>query len=91
MAQYNLNQFVFLDETACDMHVQARRNGRAVRGERAETTFPLNKGPRYSCLPAVSLTGMVNFEVVQGGYDKENFFRHIHDTYAKNCILEYPC
>ncbi|CAD6579029.1 MAG: hypothetical protein CYPHOPRED_000782, partial [Cyphobasidiales sp. Tagirdzhanova-0007] len=48
MAQYNLNQFVFLDETACDMHVQARRNGRSVRGERAETTFPLNKGPSYT-------------------------------------------
>lgn len=87
VCQYTTTQLVFLDESACDLLTGRRNYGRASHGERAQTTQPLKAGPRYSFLPAVNVEGLINCEVIEGGYNKNTFFQFLEDTVSRDTVF----
>lgn len=52
-------QFVVLDESSKDGRTLYRRYGRAPAGCRASATAPLERGTRYSILPALTVDGYI--------------------------------
>ena len=50
-----------------------RRYGRAKRGQRARGTVFFQRGTAYSALGVLTLRGMIDQHVVEGGYDADQF------------------
>jgi hypothetical protein len=95
IANYQPEQFVFVDETRKDDRTTYRRRGRARRGYRAESRVQFVRGVGYSVLPALTIDGFLSAEVVEGAFTKETFQRfilrevvHFMNPYpGKNSIL----
>ena len=56
-----------------DERTANRRWGRARRGQRARGVVFFQRGTRYSALGVLSLLGMIDVHIVQGGYNAEQF------------------
>ena len=59
LATFTAEQFVVLDESSKDGRTLYRRYGRAPAGCRASATAPLERGTRYSILPALTVDGYI--------------------------------
>jgi transposase len=73
-SNYTANQLVFLDESSKDDRVILRRYGRAIKGQRAVESVSLNRGVRYSILPALTVNGYMAVRAVEGSIDGAEFF-----------------
>ena len=73
-SNYTADQLVFLDESSKDERVILRRYGRAIEGQRAIEDVSLNRGVRYSILPALTVDGYMAVRVVEGSIDGAEFF-----------------
>ena len=74
LATYTAEQFVVLDESSKDGRTLYRRYGRALVGSRASATAPLERGTRYSILPALTVDGYIAARAVEGSFDGLEFF-----------------
>ena len=71
---YTADQLVFLDESSKDERVVLRRYGHAPSGQEAIHHVSLNRGVRYSILPALSLNGYMAVKVIEGSIDGARFY-----------------
>ena len=77
LATYSAEQMVVLDESSKDGKTLIRRYGRAQSGEDAVIQVSLDRGVRYSILPALTTDGYIAVRVVEGSIDGEEFFEFI--------------
>lgn len=75
------SKLVFLDEFGCNT-AMTRRFARALQGQRAYGSCPLNYGPNVSVAGAIRLDGVVAAMVLDGAYDGEAFLAFTTDILA---------
>lgn len=91
-SNYSADQLVFLDESSKDNRVVLRRYGRAVSGHRAVEKVSLNRGTRYSILPALTIDGYAVVRVIEGSVDSVEFFDFVlNDVVSVFCVLLSTC
>jgi transposase len=73
-SNYEANQLVFLDEPSKDDRVILRRYGWAIQGQPAIKNVSLNRGIRYSVLPALTIDGYMAVRAVEGSIDGAEFY-----------------
>ena len=66
---YTADQPVFLNESSKDDRVVLRGYGRAPSGQNPVYHVSLNRGVRYSILPALLLSGYMATRVTEGSID----------------------
>ena len=71
---YTADQLVVLDETSKDDRTICRKYGRAPRGEDPFVEVSLERGVRYSILPALTIDGYLAVRVVEGSIDGAEFY-----------------
>ena len=76
-SNYTADQLVFLDESSKDDRAILRRYGWAIKGQHAIENVSLNRGIRYSILPALTVDGYMAVRVVKGSIDGAEFFDFI--------------
>lgn len=87
---YTANQLVFLDESSKDDRVVLRRYGRALTGHRAIEETSLNRGTRYSVLPALTIDGYATVRIVEGSVNGEEFFDFVlNDVVSTPASCDY--
>ena len=74
LATYTAEQMVVLDESSKDDRTLIRRYGRAARGQDAVLDVSLDRGIRYSVLPALTTEGYIAVRAVEGSIDGAEFF-----------------
>lgn len=77
LREFHPLHLVFLDETSKDGRTLIRKYGRAPRGETPETIEPLERGRRYSVLPAMDINGYFAVRVKEGSFDGEDFLNFV--------------
>ena len=81
---FSADQLVFIDESSKDGRTIFRKYGRAAAGQPATQTVSLNRGQRYSILPALSLDGYMTVRVVEGSVDSTEFFDFIVEDVVRS-------
>ena len=76
-SNYTADQLVFLDESSKNDHAILRRYGWAIKGQHAIENVSLNRGIRYSILPALTVDGYIAVRVVEGSINGAEFFDFI--------------
>jgi transposase len=71
---YTAEQLVVLDETSKDNRTIIRKYGQAPSGEDPFVEVPLDRGVRYSILPALTINGYIAVRVVEGSIDGAEFY-----------------
>jgi len=74
LLRFTANEVVCLDESSKDGRTIFRKYGRAVRGVRPVVQESLDRGIRYSILPAITVDGYIAVRVVEGSVDGAEFF-----------------
>ena len=87
LATYTAEQFVVLDESSKDGRTLFRRYGRALAGSRATATAPLERGTRYSILPALTVDGYIAARAVEGSFDGLEFFDFVVEDVVGSYFL----
>jgi len=76
---------VFLDESSKDERTLIRRYGRAPSGIDPVLRVSLNRGVRYSILPAMTIDGYIAVRAVEGSIDGAEFFDFVVNDVV--CLL----
>jgi transposase len=86
---YTAEQMVILDESSKDDRTLIRKYGRAASGDDPVLTVSLDRGIRYSILPALTLDGYLAVRAVEGSIDGEEFFDFIVNdlVYYSSCSV----
>lgn len=88
MAAYkDPDQFVFLDESSVDQLTGHRPFGWAPRGVRCVRRQTFIRGTRYSILPALTSTGIIALEIMEGSVTKETFLRFLREKVVSRSLL----
>lgn len=87
LATYTADQFVVLDESSKDGRTLFRRYGRAIAGSRASAAAPLERGTRYSILPALTVDGYIAARAVEGSIDGLEFFDFVVEDVVSSSSL----
>ena len=74
---YTAEQMVILDESSKDDRTLIRKYGRGPSGDDPIFTVSLDRGIRYSILPALTVDGYIAARAVEGSVDGEEFFDFI--------------
>ena len=83
---YMADQLVFLDESSKDDRVVLWQYGCALSGQDAIQHISLNRGVRYSILPALSLDGYMAVRIVKGSIDGAEFY-----DFVVNEVVSHIC
>ena len=86
LAMYMAEQLVVLDKSSKDGRTLIRRYGRAVAGSRASAMAPLERGTRYSILPALTVDGYIAAQVVEGSIDGLEFFDFVVEDVVSSSL-----
>jgi|SRR5579859_964088 len=73
VGQYNVEQLIFLDESACNEHTGDRKYGWAPPGATPTDIKPIKRTERWSILPAYTVDGYLTWKIVKGSFTKESF------------------
>ena len=84
---YTADQMVFLDEASKDKHVSLCRFSHALSGEAAEDCVMLDRGIRYSILPALTVDGYMAVRVVEGSIDRAEFYDFVVNDVVSHVFL----
>ncbi|KAF7691493.1 hypothetical protein CDIK_2567 [Cucumispora dikerogammari] len=79
LALYRTNQLVFLDETGFNLHASLNM-GYSFVNTKAVSGTPANKGVNISLMCAVSLHGIVGYQIQDGGYNEDLFISYLNAT-----------
>lgn len=74
---YREDQFVFVDESACNRFTTQRPMAWAPIGERARRHDYFIRGKRYSILPALSLDGLLHLHIQDHSYTGDEFLHFV--------------
>lgn len=90
LATYTAEQLVVLDESSKDGRTFFRQYGRAVAGSRASAVAPLERGIRYSILPALTVDGYIAARAVEGSIDGLEFFDFVvEDVVGSSSLVTF--
>jgi transposase len=84
LTHYAADQLVFLDESSKDGRTIFRKYGRSLAGERAVEVVPLDRGTRYSILPALTLEGYIAIRVTEGSIDGAEFYDFVLEDVVRH-------
>lgn len=77
---YDVHQFVWVDETGSDRRDHMRRFGYSLRGESPVIHRLLHRGRRISAIAAMSIHGLMAYNLVHGSVNGEKFLEFIQAT-----------
>ncbi|KAF5386197.1 hypothetical protein D9615_002285 [Tricholomella constricta] len=86
---FTAEQIVVLDESSKDGRTFVRHYGRALSGHSPVTRTSLDRGTRYSILPALTLEGYIAVRVVEGSIDGAEFYDFIVNDVLP-CMNPFP-
>jgi len=78
------NMLVFVDEAARDERTISRRYGRSGRGFRCTVRRQFVRGTRYSIIPAITLDGIIAYDIVEGPVDTERFVKFLREQVVRS-------
>jgi transposase len=67
------NMLLFIDEAAKDRRTSTRPCGRSLRGQRCYGLRYFICGVRYSILPAITLDGVITYNIIEGPVNNAHF------------------
>lgn len=88
IARHPITALLCIDETSKDERTYFRSYGRALKGQSAEIIAPFVRGQRYTLLPAMDITGIVAYKVVEGSFDRERFIAFLQDHIVCEFFVE---
>lgn len=74
---YRPEQLVFVDESSVDRRTGSRAHGYSRKGRSALQRVFFVHGRRYLVLPALSLSGILLLDIVEGSFTKSHFSKFI--------------
>lgn len=72
MSTVSIRNIVYLDETGFNLHT-AKHYGYSPVGQKAYITVPANRGQNISLMAAISISGIVGYELRDGAFNRESF------------------
>ena len=90
LVNFTADQMVFLDKASKDKHVPLRRFGRSLSGGAAEDCVMLDRGIRYSILPALTVNGYMAVRAIEGSIDGAEFYDFVVNDVV-SCTLLLSC
>ena len=81
------NMLVFIDEAAVDQCTSIRWYGWSCIGQRCSVWQPFVCGLRYSILPAITLDGIIVYDIIEGPIDGERFLQFLRDQVV--CTISF--
>jgi len=79
---YTAEQLVFLDESSKDERTTLPRYGWSLSGQFPFDSVRLNRGIRYSVLPALTIDGYMTVRVIEGSIDGAEFYDFVVNDVA---------
>lgn len=73
------NMLVFIDEAAKDRRTSTRQHGRSIRGVRCCVERYFVRGTRYSIIPAITLDGIIAYDIIEGPVDSQRFLKFLKE------------
>lgn len=70
---YRPEQLIFIDEASKDERTCTRAYGYSTINNRAYKKTIFIRGKRYTILPALTLTGIIAIDIIEGSCKKPNF------------------
>jgi transposase len=86
-SNYTADQLVFLDESSKDDRTILRRYGRAISGQTPVDIVRLNRGTRYSILPALTVDGYIAVRVIEGSIDGAEFYDFVLNDVVSTLLV----
>ena len=81
---FNVDMFVWLDETGTDKRDQFRKYGYALRGVTPTYHRLLSRGVRINAIACMSVDGMISLELVKGSVNGDIFFDFLRGSLIPN-------
>jgi transposase len=82
----DMEMVIFIDESAKDDRTDGRRTGWSLIGSRCVQRRRFLRGHRYSILPALSLDGIIAFDIIQGSVTADRFVQFLRDMVVCDTI-----
>ena len=73
------NMLLFIDEAAKDRRTSCRPSGRSFQGQCCHGKRYFVRGVRYSILPAITLDGIITYDIIEGPVDSTRFLRFLQE------------
>lgn len=70
---------LFIDEAAKDRRTSRRPCGWSTQGQRCYGSRYFIRGVRYSILPAITLDGIISYDIIEGPVDGARFLRFLRE------------
>jgi transposase len=87
LANFTADQMVFLDEESKDEHVPLHRFGCSLSGDAADDCVMLDRGIRYSILPALTVNGYIAVRAIEGSIDRAKFYDFVVNDVVSCALL----
>lgn len=71
------DMLLFVDEAACNAKTSLRKFGRAKCGHHCVQRRQFIRGERVSILPAITIDGIVAYDVIPGSVTSQKFVRFL--------------
>jgi transposase len=86
LSRIKLNQLVFVDESSSQGRHNKRPYGWSLKGFKCRIPPPnkINR-KRYSILPALTTEGYIAYEVVEGSFKSDRFFKFLKERVLPRC------
>jgi hypothetical protein len=85
IAEYRVDQLIFVDESGFNTTMGERTHGYAPKGERIVHKSALSRSENISLLPAMTINGYLCLTTYVGAVDKERFFDFIVKDILPRC------
>ena len=73
------DMLLFIDEAAKNRHTFCRPSGQSFRGQRCRGQWYFVRGVRYSILPAITLDGIITYNIIEGPVNGAHFLRFLQE------------
>ena len=83
---FNVDQFVWIDETGSDARDQSRKYGYALQGQAPVVHRSLSRGSRTNAITAICSSGLVSLELTTSTVNGEVFFDYIRSSLIPNMM-----
>ena len=83
---FNVDQFVWIDETGSDARDQSRKYGYALQGQAPVVHRFLSRGTRTNAITAICSSGLVSLELTTSTINQEVFFDYVRRSLIPNMM-----
>ena len=83
----NMDMVIFLDESAKDDRTLGRKMGWSRIGTRCVQRQCFVRGQRYSILPALTLDGIIAYDIIEGPVTAERFIKFLREMVVRNSVF----